>query len=83
MTKDDHSSGISDHDATEPALPPAGTLVIRTWHEREEAPGLRARITYSLGPGDEPSIVASADPEQVLSIVRQWLFDQTVPPGVA
>ena len=81
MTNDDRPSGISDEDASDPAMPSMGTLVIRTWHEPDQTPGFRARVTYSQAPGDEPSTVSTADPDEVLSVVRQWLSAQPVPPG--
>ena len=81
MTNDDRPSGISDEDESDPAMPSTGTLVIRTWHEPGQTPGFRARIIYSQAPGDEPSTVSTADPDKVLSVVRQWLSAQTVPPG--
>ena len=83
MTDNDHSSEFFDDDTAASTMPPAGTLVIRTWYERERAPGFRARVTYSGVPGDEPGVVASADPDEVLTIVRQWLSDQAVPPSAA
>jgi hypothetical protein len=53
-----------------------GTLVIRTWYEPDQVPGFRARITYSQGPDGDPATVAVADPDEALSVVRQWLFAQ-------
>ena len=79
MTNDDRLSGISDE--SDPAMPAMGTLVIRTWHEPDQTPGFRARIIYSQAPGDEPTTVSTADRNEVLSVVRQWLFAQPVPPG--
>jgi hypothetical protein len=81
MTNDDLPSGISDEDESASAMPPMGTLVIRTWHEPDQTPGFRARLTYSQIPGDEPSTVSTADPDEVLSVVRQWLLARSVPPG--
>jgi hypothetical protein len=79
MTNDDRPSGISDESG--PAMPAMATLVIRTWHEPDQTPGFRARIIYSQAPGDEPSTVTTADQDEALSVVRQWLFAQPVPPG--
>jgi hypothetical protein len=76
MTSDDRPSGISDPDGTNSAMPYMGTLVIRTWYEPDQVPGFRARLTYGRGPGGETNTVASADPNEVLSLVRQWLFAQ-------
>jgi hypothetical protein len=79
MTNDDRLSGISDE--SDPAMTGMGTLVIRTWHEPDQAPGFRARIIYSRAPADEPNTVSTADKDEVLRVVRQWLFAQPVPPG--
>ena len=79
MTNDDRLSGISDE--SDPAMPATGTLVIRTWHEPDQTHGFRARIIYSQAPGDEPTTVSSADRNEVLGVVRQWLFAQPVLPG--
>ena len=81
MTNDDRPSGSSDEDASDPAMPSMGTLVVRTWHEPDQTPSFRARITFSHAPGDEPTAVSTADPDEVLSVVRQWLSAQPVPPG--
>lgn len=81
MTNDDRPSGISDEDESDPAMPSMGTLVIRTWHEPDQTTGFRARIIYSQAPGNEPSTVSTADKDEVLSVVRQWLFAQTAPSG--
>jgi hypothetical protein len=81
MTNDDSPSGISDQDESGLAMPSMGTLVIRTWHESDQTPGFRARVTYSRTPGDEPSTVSTADPDEVLSVVRQWLSAQPFPSG--
>jgi hypothetical protein len=83
MTSDDGPSGMSDQDGTDSAVPPTGTLVIRTWFEPHQAPGFRARITYSRGPDDEPNTVATADPVEALSVVRQWLLAQPGSPDEA
>jgi hypothetical protein len=78
MTSDNRPSGISGSNpgGTDSATPPGGTLVIRTWYEPDQEPGFRARLTFSRGPAGEPDTVAAADPAEVLSIVRQWLFAQ-------
>lgn len=80
MTKDDRPSGISDENESDPMMPSMGTLVIRTWHEPDQTPGFRARISYSQAPGDEPSTVSTADPDEVLSVVRHWLSARSVAP---
>lgn len=81
MTNDDRPSKASEDDESDPAAPPVGTLVIRTWNEPDQEPGFRARITFSQAPGVEPSSVGSADPDEVLSIVRRWLASKPVPPS--
>lgn len=75
MTCDDGPSGMADQGGTDSAMPPMGTLVIRTWCEPDQVPSFRARITYSQEP-DDPNTVAAADPDEALSVVRQWLFAQ-------
>lgn len=80
MTNDDRPSGISDEDASDPVMPSMGTLVIRIWHEPGQTPGFRARITYTQAPDDEPGTVSTADQDEVLSFVRQWLSARPVPP---
>ena len=57
-------------------MPPMGTLVIRTWSEPDQVSGFRARVTYGQGPDGEAKTVAAADPDKVLSIVREWLSAQ-------
>lgn len=56
-----------------------GAMVIRTWHEPDQMPGFRARLTYSETPNDEPGIVLTADPDEVLRVVRQWLSARSGP----
>ena len=81
MTTDDRPSGISDEDESDSAMPSMSTLVIRTWHEPDSAPGFRARVTFGNVQGDEASTVSSADPDEVLSVVRKWLSAGSVPPS--
>lgn len=76
MTKDDRPSGISE-EGSDLAMPSMGTLIIRTWHDPDQTPGFRARVTYSQAPSGEPSTVSTADPDKVLSVVRQWLSAQS------
>jgi hypothetical protein len=80
MTNDDRSSGISGQDGAGAAMPPMGTLVIRTWYEPDQVSGFRARVMYGQGPDGEANTAATADPDEVLSIVREWLSAQ---PGSA
>lgn len=83
MTNDHRPSEISDEDEPDPAMPCMGTLVIRTWHEPDQTPGFRARITYSQAPGDESSTVSTADQDEVLRVVHWWLSAQSVRPSDA
>lgn len=53
-----------------------GTLVIRTWYEPGQVSGFRARVMYGRGPDGETDKTASADPDEVLNIVREWLSAQ-------
>jgi hypothetical protein len=55
-------------------------LVISTWNEPHQDPGFRARLTYSEAPDDEPSTISTADPEEVLRLVRLWLSARSGPP---
>lgn len=52
-----------------------GTLVIRTWFEPGREPGFRARIMFGQAVAGQNS-VATADPDEVLQVVRQWLEAQ-------
>lgn len=81
MAKDDRPSGSSDEDESDPTTPSMGTLVIRTWHEPDQTPSFRARVIYSQTLDGEPSTVSTADPDEVLSVVRQWLAADSVPPN--
>lgn len=83
MTSDDRPSGIPDDDESDQAMPFMGTLVIRTWQEPDQVPSFRARVTYNQAPSGEPSIFSTADPDNVISVVRQWLSAQLGPPGEA
>ncbi len=77
MANGDGPSGSAEH--AEPdsvALPPSTTLVIRTWQEPGHQPGFRARITATPPSGAGMDMLATADPEEVLSAVRQWLRAQ-------
>ena len=50
-----------------------GTLVIRTWWEPDHVHGFRARVTSQL-PESGQTTVTTADPEEVLAVVRHWLL---------
>jgi hypothetical protein len=83
MTQDDPPSVGPDEVQSAQADPPMGTLVIRTWDEPGQTPSFRARLTYSQAPDDDPSSLCTADPAEVLSVVRQWLSARSAPsPGV-
>lgn len=80
MTEDNRPSGRSDQDLPFSAKRSMSTLVIRTWSESDQAPGFRARLTFSQRPDEAPITVSTADPNEVLSTVSQWLSTQ---PGAA
>lgn len=62
-----------------PENPVSDTIVIRAWHEPGHPQGFRARITYGEPPGSGPSTIVTADPAEVLRVVKNWLGSQ---PGV-
>lgn len=72
MTNDDHPRGIPPQEQADSPTD-TGTLVIRTWHEPDQVISFRARLTYSHALDDAPNTVATADPDEALRIVRQWL----------
>jgi len=80
MTHDAELSGGSDQDPAKSEGGPTGSLVIGTWNEADQESGFRARITYIRHSGDQPTTVLTADPEEVMSVVRQWLLTQSGPP---
>lgn len=63
----------SDDETGEPELPAVDTLVISRWHQPGHPQGFRARITFGQASGSGPSTVASADPDEVLRMVQEWL----------
>lgn len=73
MTQDDPPSGASAESESGPAMPAMAALVIRTWNEPDQAPGFRARLTYSAAPDEDPRTISTADPDEVLRLVGQWL----------
>ncbi|WP_255771066.1 hypothetical protein [Pseudarthrobacter sulfonivorans] len=77
MTHGDLPSGVPHDFASDPAM---AALVIRTWTEPDQAQGFRARLTYSEAPDEEPRTVSTADPDEVLRLVRQWLNARSGPP---
>ncbi|MFF1253459.1 hypothetical protein ACFVYC_13290 [Pseudarthrobacter sp. NPDC058329] len=80
MTKEGPPSGASTEDEPDPAGPSLGTLVIRTWNEPDQTPPFRARVTYSHSASAEPKTVYTADPLEVVGLVRQWLTSQSEGP---
>lgn len=73
MRRDDGSGGTPDGGS----VPDAGTLVVSTWHERgAQGGGFRARITYGGTSAAERTTVSTADAEQALRVVQQWLLAQ-------
>lgn len=78
MKDSDRSEPAGDAEA-DPEVPSAGLLIIRTWNEPGHPQGFRARITYGRTPGGDQSTVATADPAEVLGVVKRWLAAQ---PGV-
>lgn len=80
MISDDPPSGISAQDDTDSGTRPMGALVIRTWNEPDQVSSFRARITYSQNPDDDPATLVATDPDEALSVVRQWLFAQSDSP---
>lgn len=82
MRGDDVGAGPDDALEGLTTGPDAGTLVIRTWHEREgQPPGFRARITYGPALGNQQTTVSAADPDKVLHVVQQWLLNQSAASG--
>ncbi len=63
----------------DPEVPSTGLLIIRTWHEPGHPQGFRARITYGQTAGGHQDTVSTADPAEVLKVVKRWLAAQ---PGV-
>ena len=81
MAHGDGQPGIAD-DGTDsaapsqsrPEAPAQGTLVIRTWWEPDHVHGFRARVTSTPPVKAGPATVTSADPEEILAVVRRWLL---------
>lgn len=80
MMRDDHPWPGSGDNADESGIPPIETMIIRRWQEPDHPQGFRARITYGQTPGIARSTVSTADPNEVLRVVQQWLAGQ---PGIA
>ncbi len=61
----------------------AGTLVIRVWVEDDEAGGVRARITRTVGLRPREEVVTTASSvEQISDDVRTWLDTFLSPTGM-
>lgn len=79
MTRNERPQVNANTDGTEPGEARMRTLVIRSWEEPDHDNGFRARLTYGDDQGDARQTFATADPEEALNLVRQWLLDR---PGV-
>lgn len=75
MHHDNWSDSAGGYEA-HPGIPAAGVLVIRTWHEPGHPQAFRARITYGQTSGSDQTTLATADPAEVLKVVRRWLATQ-------
>lgn len=80
MMRDDHPWPGSGDQADDIEIPPVETMVIRRWQEAGHPRGFRARITYGQTPGIARGTVSTADPNEVLRVVQEWLAGQ---PGIA
>lgn len=79
-TMQEHSwSEPAGESGADPEVPSTGLLIIRTWHEPGHPQGFRARITYGQTAGGHQDTVSTADPAEVLKVVKRWLAAQ---PGV-
>lgn len=73
----EHNWSESPRDpGADPETPSIGLLIIRTWHEPGHPQGFRARITYRRATGSGQYTVATADPAEVLKVVKRWLAAQ-------
>ncbi len=61
------------NDDTPPGVVGEATLVIRAWLEPEAENALRIRMMFSDAPSTEPTMVVTADAEQAVRAVREWL----------
>ena len=80
MNDDDRLPASSHEDDAQWVAPPDGTLVISAWNEPNQPHGFRARLLLRQRQDAHPTLIASADPEEVLDVVRRWLFAQSGPP---
>jgi hypothetical protein len=79
MTEDQQSSDSAGDLKANVRYPAAGLMAISTWHETVHPQGFRARISYGQSPDTGPSTLATADPAEILRVVREWLA--TLPGG--
>lgn len=75
-----HWSGSADDFDPDRNAPAAGIMIIRTWWDPVHPQGFRARISYGQAPGIDQTIVATANPAEILEVVKRWLATQ---PGVS
>lgn len=75
MDSDDWSGSPEDPPA-DPAVTESGTMIIRTWSEPGHPQGFRARITYGQTHALDVNTVSTADPDEVLRVVHEWLAAQ-------
>lgn len=80
MMRDDHPWPGSGDKTDDSEIPPVETMIIRRWQEPDHPRGFRARIIYGQTPGIARSTVSTADPNEVLRVVQEWLAAQ---PGIA
>jgi hypothetical protein len=76
-TEDNRGFGPPAKFEAEVGEPIMGTIIIRTWIESHHPQGFRARIISSLSMTAEEHTVATAGPNEVLEIVREWMAAQS------
>lgn len=79
MMKDDRRPGTWNN-AGSAEIPPVETIIISRWYEPGHTQGFRARMTFGQTSGTARSTVSTADPDEVLRVVQEWLAGQ---PGIA
>jgi len=58
------------------AVRPSAALVLRVWSESPGRAGFRARVTAARDlTGTDGTLLVTADPDDVLATVRDWLDD--------
>ncbi|MET3206253.1 UNVERIFIED_ORG: hypothetical protein ABIB21_003072 [Arthrobacter sp. UYEF13] len=80
MKQDRRWADSAGDDEAHPDAPASGVMVIRTWHDPWHPQGFRARITYGQTSESGQTTLATADPAEVLGVVKRWL---AVQPGVS